>query len=168
MQNFDSMNGPELIAAYNAMARSIEGGALGAREIGRFSNKEIGIKRCKALAEAIKARVTELEVGSAQLHQDPAELLDIPAELLQEAAFPARGSSLRTRLFNLLMDNINEQVSTSELVRSLYGDTRSDAGALGGVMKGVAEVIQKNNLGYQIRKNKNGREVSYGLYEEKS
>ena len=62
MTDYDAMSGPDLAAAYNAMAK-----ALGRGQIKKFRTRPDGVKRCKELSAMMARKNSKAKFGT-ELH----------------------------------------------------------------------------------------------------
>ena len=83
------------------------------------------------------------------------------------AAFGCRPDTLRERLVNALHRRYRRQVTSAELIKTVYGAHAKHAshGALMIIVKGAQGMIVKRKLPYTIKKARNDAdEITLGLY----
>jgi hypothetical protein len=152
------MSGPELVAAYNKMAKAnikkFKDRATGLKRIAEFEKNGVAVvapAAAKAPAKAAKEKVTK-EPASASANKLAAE-------------FGARPGSFREKLLIALDDHYGKSVALPVLLKAVYGSQNTEnVGALGMVIKGALKTIEKNSLPYLLVKEKNAaKEVTYCL-----
>jgi hypothetical protein len=180
---FSTMNGPQLVAAYNQIVGEIvEAGQPGAfRKVTKFADVATGAKRCEAawsglVAALDSAKAVESEEVSATA-PEPAPLEEpvVAAKKVKakkakapkvaraktngkaadgiSAEFGCRAGSIREKL--LLALHGEKSVMLKHLMAKLYGDQSADhRGPTMMVLKGLDLMIKKGRLPYSIIKMK--------------
>lgn len=166
MSEYDNMNGPELVRAYNEMANSEAGRALSTHPISKFTDLETGRRRCEALASNIRARLAGLEAADNQEATDATE--EVPVEggsIFVE--FKTNTKKNRGKLLKVMSERMNQPTYVNDLVQAVYGTKTEGAnvGALKMVMRGLQASIERG-LPYEIVRKKDENGVSYGLYNK--
>lgn len=159
--DFQTLNGPQLIEAYNNMATGEYGKRLNAKTVSRFSDATTGRKRCEALASSIRAMIQ----SDAAIKAEEATK---PKGKKVETAFGAitKGSNRITAL-ECLLKNKGSQVGLSAITKKIYGsDGPEFAGPIYMVIKGLYMLIDGRKLPFELRKIKEGKDISYGLYDK--
>ncbi len=155
--SFSKMTNKELVTAYNAMVGGPAGKALGHprnRPILKFASSAAGIKRCETLASSIKAK------GQAKRAKSHVEE---PSDKRKEP----RTNSRRQKAIDCLLKSVGKQVPRSDLLKAVYGSTDvKNRGALSMVLRGVVAVdITQRELPYRLVKEKNGKDLTFGLHK---
>ena len=150
--SFTEMTNKELVAAYNAMVDSPAGKALGHprnRPVTKFASSKEGIKRCEAMASSLKAKSVEEPAAPSDKRKEP------------------RANSRRQKAIDCLLGSVGKQVQRSDLLKAVYGSTEAkNRGALSMVLRGVVAVdIAQRGLPYQLTKEKNGKDLTFGLHK---
>lgn len=184
---FANMNGPQLVAAYNKMAESLK-----LKPVARFSAHPVGVKRCQELAARMKelpvteivpattieaAKKEESEVPKAKANvSKPVKTAkkviarkpksDVPDNRSKIAIeFDARAGTVRQKLLDELHANYRKMIDQNKLLKACYGSMNNEnVGALNMSVKGALKTIKDKKLGYEIRKVKDDKGVSFGLY----
>jgi hypothetical protein len=161
MKALHELTSPELVIEFNGMAASDTGQALGLRPVTRFTDRATGLRRCEAARSSILAWEAGQAEEDTRQQQEQQESMDNESEKP-----PVRGGTNRDRLLAVLKKNEGKQVPLIDLLRAVYGSeaTADMKGPLAMVMKGLFVVIASKGLPYVIRKEKVGREITYGLY----
>lgn len=152
IKEFDKLSSKDLILAYNEMAGSRKGVALGLprnRLVGKFSSREVGIKRCLSMASSIKATETPKATPEA----------------ITDKRTVVRPGSNRQKAIDCLLAANGDMVTQENLIKAVYGEFDPKfRGKLAMVLKGlVVTDIGIRKLPYELVKEKDGREVSFGL-----
>lgn len=152
MSSYKDMTGPELAAAFNVMAASKAGLALGSKVVARFPDTATGVKRCEALAKLVGTS-SQVPTKSEKLTKTRKP---VQASLGQQPIaieFGARNGTNREKLILALHANFKKIVPVNDLLLTVYGvNDESNTGALMMVMKGVYAMIATNKLPYEVRK----------------
>lgn len=85
-----------------------------------------------------------------------------------ELNFGQRPGSKREALIKKLTAKRNDYVGLDKLIKAVYGadaDVDEQKGPIMMVMKGMNVMIEKNNLPVKILKRKEGKNISYGLFD---
>ena len=145
--NYDDMTGPELIAAYNALATA---------PVKRFATRADALRRVKALAAGEKEKAPKAG-KTATPKKSGGKLVE---------QFEAREGTHREKLLAAFDANFGKQLTVNALLKSVYGSANIERkGALMMCLKGAAGTIKKNKLPYQIKKEKNeAKELTIGLH----
>ncbi len=158
---YEDMSGPELVRTFNEMANSKFGRELGARTVSRFKDIESGRARCLALESSIKARGEGLRGVEEEVKTNSGGGGDI------FATFKTNTGKNRGKLLAALASAKNSQVKVESLLKAVYNSSNKEArGKLMMVMKGLTDTIDKKHLPFQVKKEREGGETSYGLYDK--
>lgn len=86
------------------------------------------------------------------------------ADLLK--GFEAREGTIREKVINVLVDNLNKPVAIKDLLKAGYGNQKDEnVGALRNVLKGVDVMIEKNKLPVKLENQKlDDGTGAYGLF----
>lgn len=139
--NYDEMTGPELAAAFNAMAR-----ARGLDPIKKFKDRATGVRRCLAFASALE------KSGTVKKQDAPiGSIVD---------RFDCKNNN-RLRMLRLLVAAMGVQVPAENFLRLPDWDARVKIeSAIGGLVWRIKE----SNLPYAINvEREDGKVVSVGL-----
>lgn len=152
IQEFNELSSKDLVLAYNEMASSRKGVALGLprnRPVNKFSSREIGIKRCLSMASSIKATATP----------------KVEPEATTDKRTVVRPGSNRQKAIDCLMAAKGKMVTQEDLIKAVYGKfDQAFRGKLAMVLKGLVVIdIGIRKLPYELVKEKDGRKVSFGL-----
>lgn len=160
-KDFADMNLAEMAEAYNKIS--------GKDPIKKFKDKATGLKR---LAEASSKKAAEkatapkaAATGSDTVRKPKAEPKEGSANK-RAAEFGCRVGSFREKLIIALDESYKKLIPELDLLKAVYGSKNTEnAGALTMVVKGANIMIEKNNLPYILKKEKNeAKEISYGLF----
>lgn len=148
IQEFETLSSKALVLAYNEMAISIKGVALGFprnRPVNKFSSKEVGIKRCRSLESSIMAKT--------------------PPRPTIDKRKVARSGSNRQKAIDCLVAAEGGMVSQEALIKSIYGEFDPKfRGKMAMVLKGLVAIdIGTRGLPYELVKEKNKKEVYFAL-----
>ncbi len=154
IKEFGKLSSKELVSAYNEMAGSRKGVALGLprnRPVSKFSSREIGIKRCLSMASSIKATSKAKGEGEGEATVDKRK--------------GVRPGSNRQKAIDCLMAAKGKLVTQEKLIKAVYGKFDPKfKGKMAMVLKGVVVTdIGARNMPYTLVKEKDGKEVSFGL-----
>ena len=171
-----------LIAAHNYAV-----GLMGGTPVNKFSDRATAEKRTRfALSQltedkrpqpfgpVVPGPHSSLE-GYSQ--PEPAPALANEGPVIVPAAAPAlsfgeREGTNRKRLIDALMAKRGDFVKLDDLVSAVYGKpadpkvTAQFKGPLSMVMKGLKVMIDKNALPVDLVKQKNGKDIAYGLIDK--
>lgn len=159
MTDFSALSGPELLTAYNVLAKK-----AGLKHVARFSDRKAAIRRCLALSASPPA-----PAGKNTPSTSPAVPASPPGtkETRILAEFKARAGTNRETLLRVMIASFGKQVNLAELMKAVYNSTdEKNRGALGMVMKGAYAMIEKRKLPYRIVREKKEKEVTYGLHQK--
>lgn len=189
--NFKAMSLSGMADAYNAMISentaymSLSDSPLAKfKPIGKFKDKTIGLARCEALSKALSDHNAEVAANvTPEVIRGPAaksaksakpydasvrKIVAVSTMLKKDAKpfgkFDVRPGSNREKLLLKLLKSEGKQVSLNELLIAVYGSP--DHGMRGPmlmVMKGLFSLIETDNIPYKIEKQKNGKEISFGI-----
>lgn len=190
-KTYAEMSGPELVAAYNVMAKSESGVALMARTVNRFPDAKTGIARCEALASSIRAR----KAGLGGTTEEATEEDDMAKKAKKTAAkktakvksakiakvkavdpkqakisveFGCRYGTNKEKLLLALHEDYRKMVPTAKLLKAVYGSQNTEnTGALLMVLQGVTVAIENGKLPYEVRKERKDGTFTIGLYPSK-
>ncbi len=166
--SFNKMSHKELVDAYNAMAKSPAGKALGLprnRPVNKFSNAAAGIKRCNAMASSIKA-ATKGEKNPAPKGEAEKAAPKAKANGVDKRK-EARPGSNRQKAIDFMMKSKNKQVKRDDLLKAVYGSAKKENnGKLAMVLRGVVDMdIGQRGLPFKLVRKKDGKEVTFGLHK---
>lgn len=85
----------------------------------------------------------------------------MPLKVLYQ--FGVRGSSLKAKLILELAEHLGEQVPMSQLYAAVYGQQTGKKAAMARVIEGIEICIKQLRLPYKLVKQRQGKEVSFGL-----
>jgi len=185
---FANMKGPQLVAAYNKMAEELK-----LKPVARFSAHPVGVKRCQELAARVKntpvlelvppaaieeakstkkeesdvtKKKTTMSAKAKAKRPAAAKKSDVPDNRSKIAIeFGARLGTVRQKLLDKLHENYRKMVDQNVLLKACYGSMNiENVGALNMSVKGALKTIKDEKLGYEIRKEKSDKGVSFGLY----
>ena len=165
---YEDMSGPDLVSHYNMLVERLDSKDF--KTVKRFATHAAGIARCKkieaALNEAIKAgKQEESQQAPNQLEeQEDTEPDDKEVEQLLEK-FKARKGTFREKLLRILIKHRGTSLDEGQLARDVYGPNPSNPKAIQMVIKGVPGMIKKNDIKMELRKSRNGKNISHGLYQ---
>lgn len=153
-KDYAEMSGPELVAAYNKKS--------GKPPIKKFKDKATGLAAMAKLMSKPSAATAPLSEIVRKVKPEPKE----GSANKLAAEFGARVGSFREKLLIALDENYKKMVPVPELLKATYGSKNiENAGALTMVLKGAQTMIEKNELPYTLKKEKNeAKEISYGLF----
>ena len=174
-KNFQELSGSALVEAFNAMAASKEGVALGAKSVTRFSDTKTGVKRCEALASSIRAH-REGQKAEAERDKKPAKgavegkparapAKEKPEPKKHDTNFGkvTKGSN-RDKLLERLLAAKGEFLSRNDLMVAVYGVADKDhRGRLAMVLKGLGQLIASRKLSYKLETRKEGKDTAVAL-----
>jgi hypothetical protein len=188
------MTGPELVAAYNELAESEAGKLCHLRPVQRFSTREAGIARLEAAQSSIKAyregikglpeEAPAVEAGvaegdskkkpakapkEAKAPKAPKKNAPIEGENAILTSFQAREGTNRKRMLHALCQHFGSQIAIPDLIKATYGkdaDVVKLKGPFSMVLGGATVMIKKHHLPYQIKKGKDGKTPTVGLYHK--
>src|ERR1044072_5859331 len=124
MSNYSTMNGPQLVTAFNLMANSQLGKELNAKPVTRFSTTAAGVKRCEQLESSIRARGNGLAQADKQskpiVPEGFAKQVVKPKAEGIFAEFKTNPRKNRGKLLGRLAESINSQVSVDDLLTAVY------------------------------------------------
>lgn len=193
MTNFETMNGPALVKAFNDLAK--EAAQIGMPKppapVSRFADAKSGAKRCVALASAVRAFGAGQKAADAQ-ENEPVTTATPRAgspgpKLLTEklprigkpkakngktppgglvGLFQQRTGTNRERLILALEAQLNKDVPLAALAKFVYGKADQEA-ALLMVMKGLVAAVSASRSGYTITKTVDAEGVRhFGLHKK--
>jgi hypothetical protein len=158
MISFDGISDEELLRVHNECAEII-----GSKPVAAFANR----------AEAEKNTRFRLSIISEDKRPEPfrKEIATIegakktrPGEL----DFGERSGSKREKLINVMLERRGTDVPLPVLVAAVYGheaDPVEMKGPLAMVFKGMGKMIAAKKLPIKIVKKKEGKDITYGLYD---
>lgn len=196
--NFEKMNGPQLVEAFNTMVAEhsaylstmTDGPLAKFKSVSKFRDRATGVARCTELEAALakhNAEVANDKPSAAGIVWDPAvriekrkpeqesESEDMATKkkavakkaVAKEPREGVRSGSNRDKLFKRLEKSLGSQVKVESLVTAVYGSENKEdmKGPLNMVMKGLISVISTQKMPFRIVKEKEGREVTFGLHK---
>ena len=162
-----------LVAKFNEMAESEAGKALGVTPVKRFKDQQTGVKRCEKLEATINGTKEEEQPVAKKAAKKksitkPKKVEPSGNQTKIAIEFDAREGTNKEKLINALYDSYKKQVPVSQLLKKVYGSMNEEnKGALGMVMKGVIVAIKKHKLSYSLIKEKNEKELTFGLHPKR-
>lgn len=166
-KDFTTLHGTSLVEAFNAMAASKEGIALGAKPVTRFSDTKTGVKRCETLASSIRAHREGQKAEAERDKKKPTTKTakEKPEPKKHETQFGkvTQGSN-RDKLLARLLEAQGDYLSRNDLMVVVYGVADKDhRGRLAMVLKGLGQLIASRKLGYKLETRKEGKDTLVAL-----
>ena len=185
LPEYEKKTGPELIAAYNALAETDAGKAAGAKPVTRFSDRETALKRVLSLHKKVHGDDAGAVVAVTKKTDDkpdraspatavhPTEEALLPEEgdvdMAQVQAivekFAPRPGSNREKALKTLAGKFGKPVPRTTLLKATYGSANEkNIGALSMVLKGAESTIKGKKLPLQIVRERDEKEgMTYAL-----
>lgn len=177
LMNMAEVSTSALVAAHNAAAEM-----LGQKTVSKFQDRATAERRTRAMVSQITDlskrpepfREGEAAQPSAPVVQGTKEQASKPADTPKPSGaldFGERPGSKRERLIKILVRNRNEYVTLADLIGAVYGGNVNEfmidemKGPLMMVMKGMEAMIEKRKLPVKIVKQKQGKDIKYGLID---
>lgn len=183
--NLEEMTGPDLVKAYNELAVIAVGLGIKVETVKRFSDQKTGIKRVDELYKVVCEKSGKEEVdmattaskkkGAAKKKAAPKKTAAKKAAKSKEPKKKAdgiagecgvRAGSNRELLLKRLAQDKGKQVPVQYLVTAVYGAKEGSVGAVSLVMKGLIVNLKSSKAPYEIRKNKDDKGITYGLFNK--
>lgn len=167
--NLSEKTTAELIVMYNDKAFMLDRPA-----VKRFADRATAEKRVLQIYSAtagVAAASKPVSEAAPEVKEEPkTEAKPVKEPKAKKTAKPkvegelVREGSFRDKLLTKLQSKIGSQVSISDLMTAVYGESRKDyKGPLMMVMKGLRGVLKANDIG-EIRKTRENKENCFGLY----
>lgn len=184
--SYQDLSGPELVAAYNAMAAMpAVSGIVTVRPVTKFRDHATGVKRCSQMAAlvadnggvvpqvrpattAAAAAVPSPDVADKKPARkpDPETTPQRPRGIAEE--FDFRVGSSREKLLLTLNDSFGRQVPLATLAKDVLGTaSAANQKAIETTMRGLPWRINESRLKYRIKREKKDGKVTYGIHAQK-
>jgi hypothetical protein len=181
---FEELNGNELMLKFKELA--FEAASLGLPTVSipkRFRTRDIALKRLEKLNNAISAEKTSMKqnIPMTATSDDNLEVYDEPkqkkekkpvarirntgSEIVKECK--VNGGTNRAAALNYLYERLGEQCPAQSIREAVYDGSEISNNAFHTVMKALTRDVTNSNARYEIKRVKDGRNISYGLYSKK-
>lgn len=184
LPSFANHDMKSLLAYYNEAATE-----LGRATVNRFSDRQAAESRCTAICEALRVHraatpeaVPVATTKAAPTNATPAQADVPPAKADAKAQQPRKESmtgkttvedfkspkegSRYARILDLLLENRNKFIKVADGAKTVYPGKEDMTGAFMMGFTGLQKKAEKEGLKCELRKLKEGKEVSVGLFEE--
>lgn len=165
MNKYETMSGPELAKAYNAMAAT----RPGTKTVAKFRDRATALKRCKDLESAVanggaKPAADAAATAASGKKKTGKTTTKKAGGITGEFGF--RSGSSREKLLLTLYSAMGKQVAVASLARAVLGSaSEAKVTELMAVSKGLPWRIKESKLAYEFKKEKaKDGEITLGLH----
>lgn len=156
--------------ACNSEHASMEGAQKKARDMSKkfgtatMTSEGAAAKITYEAGKIVKAGSQETKTTQPQTKEKETTVAKSKADSISEQFGAREGSNLQS-LVGIMSKNLNKYVPINELVKEVYGNQKAEnKGPLMMVMKGIKVKIERDKLKFEVRKQREDKVNSFGLF----